>query len=671
MRRTAVGVGVVMALLATGTTAAHDPDGQPPPDNGSPTDTIPLVTGDRLAPRPEGGYTVIAADGARPGGYLSYSGPDGAPLLVPAEAAEDVAVGRLDHRLFDPAWLAGHGYAGATELPLRIEDASGTRREDVPVDDAEEFWNDWTETADASPDARLLLDDAVAEVEPLSATEDEGTEVTVHFAPPEGQPFDSAQINLQHVETGETWYIRGGTEGVGTGALPQGEYYGIALIESVLDGGGTGFALVFQRLKVGAEPVTVDVGGDRLQQLTFDTGRRGVELRAMELRLQMNYAVSGSSMSFTVIQSGPHRYYTTPTDEKVVDFAARPLLTDAFDAEGLTDVQYNLAFWQESGIPEDLDFVTKDSQLARRTVEYAHTGVPGLVLREDYARLTPTNNSAYVVPQVPVALPSTRTEFFTADPAVEWHRGAQVYGTSDPDRTSRYTGSLRPGRGTETWGGGPLGPALVPTVYQYALSRNEDRILGVAPLCSSPEGFEYGHATAVGEAVLYQDGQEIARDTWRPEAVSIAIPEGHREGGYTLSVSVHKQQPWAGLECRSQAEWTFESATTSDYVPLDLSVVRLDATGVRNGEARAGVPQLVTLNVERQGDQARTRSLGFEVSYDDGATWQRVPVVRLGETGLAAIWPPRGADNVSTRITATDDAGNSVTQTVVDSYRLR
>lgn len=53
------------------------------------------------------------------------------------------------------------------------------------------------------------------------------------------------------------------------------------------------------------------------------------------------------------------------------------------------------------------------------------------------------------------------------------------------------------------------------------------------------------------------------------------------------------------------------------------------------------------------------------MSYDDGATWVVAPVVK----GAAVVRHPQGQGFVSLRATASDTAGNTVTQTVIHAYR--
>jgi hypothetical protein len=60
----------------------------------------------------------------------------------------------------------------------------------------------------------------------------------------------------------------------------------------------------------------------------------------------------------------------------------------------------------------------------------------------------------------------------------------------------------------------------------------------------------------------------------------------------------------------------------------------------------------------------------LQLSYDDGATWQR-PTLERGPDGgwQAEVRYPR-ADFVSLKATAWDDAGNRVEQEIIRAYGL-
>ncbi|GII92448.1 hypothetical protein Ssi02_26790 [Sinosporangium siamense] len=78
------------------------------------------------------------------------------------------------------------------------------------------------------------------------------------------------------------------------------------------------------------------------------------------------------------------------------------------------------------------------------------------------------------------------------------------------------------------------------------------------------------------------------------------------------------------------------------------------------------------VRIERNPGAARSgvRSLTLEVSTDDGATWQPLPVKRRGATWTAQVTNPGSPGAVSLRGTAVDRAGNKVVQTVIRAYGI-
>ena len=71
------------------------------------------------------------------------------------------------------------------------------------------------------------------------------------------------------------------------------------------------------------------------------------------------------------------------------------------------------------------------------------------------------------------------------------------------------------------------------------------------------------------------------------------------------------------------------------------------------------------------GTTASIRKPSLEVSYDDGATWQRSELNRDGGAWRAALKAPKSAHFVTLRVTARDSADNSVSQTITRAFGLR
>jgi hypothetical protein len=61
----------------------------------------------------------------------------------------------------------------------------------------------------------------------------------------------------------------------------------------------------------------------------------------------------------------------------------------------------------------------------------------------------------------------------------------------------------------------------------------------------------------------------------------------------------------------------------------------------------------------------------FEVSYDEGKSWEPVAIDRVGNRATAELTHPADAAFVSVRFIAADASGNTVTHSTIRSYGLR
>jgi len=169
--------------------------------------------------------------------------------------------------------------------------------------------------------------------------------------------------------------------------------------------------------------------------------------------------------------------------------------------------------------------------------------------------------------------------------------------------------------------------------------------------------------TTASGATLYRDGTKIAQTDGTRKS-SVDKPSG--EAAYRLELHAERGAPFT-LSTRNDTVWTFRSGRTDGPVVLPLWTVRFSPDVDQCNAVRAGAVHAVPVAVTPQpdADVGTPASLAVEASFDDGATWRRVPVV----DGAAKFPHPRGSGFVSLRATAADSEGNTVTQTVVRAYR--
>jgi hypothetical protein len=693
LRCLAIALASTVVLLPAGT-AGGQPAQPPSYDAGQPTpgeSAIPLITGDTVEFGPDGLARLRPGPGRDTTGFVSPSASDGSAdlIVVPSDAAPPLAAGLLDERLFNVSALARQGYQGADELPVLVQDAHGARSTTVTTEDAAGYWKQFLDEVGATTSAgdsgasKLWLDDATdrpsalpGDSDGLTAPQpaDGASHVRVHVSRPGGGSPSLTKVNLQSFDTADVYYLQPEGPGVVSGDVPPGRYCVLAYQQTASDGSGSPgtFALTYDTVTVSEESLEWNINGDDLQPMEFQVDRADARLHHIEMKLQVSLPEFGFGMSYTSIQLGDWQGYTQPTGDAGLAFTVRPTLTDEPDANGDTDYSYHLVFDTDNGVPSDLSFEAADPELAKRTMRYETRGDSAPLLRDSYGKIDSAHNSGFVVPELPISAPDTLTEFYTPGERVEWFHIGDMGDQSAPDSFARYGGYYEPGKTAATWGDGPMSAGLVPSRFPYAMNRSRsDWLNGITPLFSGPDPAEINRSRAgvTGVATLSCDGAELARNERKPQVHNYYVPPD-ATGELTLEVELERASPWSELGTAASAAWTFHSESTGSSNPVDMATVAMDATGISGGYASSRLPQLVSFDVQRQGRDADTQSLRFEVSYDDGKTWWKVPVARAGDHALAMLFHPPRAEYVSVKLSEKDSLGNTFTQTTIRSYGL-
>ena len=232
--------------------------------------------------------------------------------------------------------------------------------------------------------------------------------------------------------------------------------------------------------------------------------------------------------------------------------------------------------------------------------------------------------------------------------------------------------------------GAPFGPELTtaPTSRQdgkpvpYAYRENNRLTLSVPMFADNdPANAGMFDATNTGTTVVLANGQEIGKRGDIAGLGTFDLPAG--PGTFTVVADANRPAASSlepALSTHTRAEWTFRAAAgTGERAALPFLDIRwslpLDAHNrAATGPVRGGV----TVATQPGAKASRTKSVTVEVSYDEGQTWKKATVSRTGdhfEVRLPGGGPAGGY--ASLRATATDQAGNKVTETVTRAYALR
>lgn len=322
---------------------------------------------------------------------------------------------------------------------------------------------------------------------------------------------------------------------------------------------------------------------------------------------------------------------------------------------------YDLAYVRQGDMFTGLARKLSPKNLATVRTTYRSQSTTTTATR--FHRASAPGGSGPIGSRTPVDLPFHGTEYYNTDGGITW-TSTLVEG----DNSTLQESTFKAGRSyTQTWNAAPFGPtvAQAPALAPLGYAGRDGDTISVAalPLFGDAMGRPASRDDRPMQIRLLRDGKEIGTSDspWAEFAVPAA------KAAYRLEATTTRGAPDT-LSTSVSVAWTFTSAYTASPQRLPLTTVRpmpvLDDTNT----ARAGRIMTIPVTLDRQADSkaAANRTLGVSASFDDGRTWVALPVLR----NLALISHPRRAGFVSLRLTATDTAGNTVTQTIQRAYRI-
>ncbi|WP_290057795.1 hypothetical protein [Amycolatopsis solani] len=315
----------------------------------------------------------------------------------------------------------------------------------------------------------------------------------------------------------------------------------------------------------------------------------------------------------------------------------------------------------------------------------------------------------------PIPLPRKQTEYVSAAPDLRWFGGFSKYVLPGPfpgwaggqyEPFHAYRGGTTV---TEDWNRFPLHPAggvaLLPLddatlPEQPAATRAGDLLrLAITPFSDNQPGHTgfgfYGEArdTVTGHYTLTQDGVPLAEGS-PVGATELAVAQEVAAGPSTLGLTIDagRTGPMYHQSTATHTEWTWRSRHVEGAtLPPALYCARGQsgpdrACGVEplltlgyavgglrpDGSAVAG-PQRLDLTVGHLQQSAASPISGATVQYStDGTTWHDAAVTARGGGVFHAEFPAdtdsyRGTD-VSLRVTASDTAGATIAETITAAY---
>jgi subtilisin family serine protease len=387
-------------------------------------------------------------------------------------------------------------------------------------------------------------------------------------------------------------------------------------------------------------------------------------------------AEAGANSALFYFSEGPVRMTEQPPLPAISTFSpdGARLANASVTLTGLppSPYRYELVFPNYGGIPANVTYRPRNSDLATVKASY-RMQVDGNVA---YTTMFATDGKYELegsLESTEMPLPLERTEYYSP---VTWQNSMTGVAGGAVQQFEAAKRTFKPSEKTTVdWGKSVIGPGITGSVGFFArephlVYREGDTINAKLPMFSDSAGHSgFAGSSDTGDTVLYAEGKEIAR-SGKPGDGQFTVPAG--VANYRLTAEASRNDAGWPLSTKVSAEWGFRSGNTTAATPLPLLTIGFDPKLDMTNHAPRGALFAVPVRVDRQpgahGGKAKPDKA--EVSYNDGQSWQQVPLLKVNDTWWAGVLNP-ASGFVSLRASASDSDGNTVTQTIIRAYRVK
>ncbi|HVV17785.1 MAG TPA: hypothetical protein VHF06_00010 [Pseudonocardiaceae bacterium] len=716
----AAGTAVTLTTPATAATAAA----QPFP--ASTTHTVTLITGDQvtLTTSANGATNATVRSGSSSRAFESFRAGNGDRYVIPAIATP--YLDQLDKSLFDVSALARAGIDGTAKLPVHLSFPAGTAPT-APAGVTLTSVSGSTATGYLTPSSAPAFGSALRHQvgTDVQAGHRAGTtalpaSISLAGAPQggvsphyplhilqvdatdmNGQPASTVGLlmNVDQVDK-EANYIDI-ESGLGKIAVPAGNY-ALYVFFSDFDADGNVTA---------SRQVAVDtfVVSDTAPTTSVTADERSA---TSQIKVTSPKPANQDLISTTLVRSdangtigfatglgsfGDTPVYVSPVAEPTVGSLHYIVQWGGAAPDPADRYHVDLAFAADQ-IPADESFVGKPNQLATvRDVLYSDPAAgdtPATVLAGASDPTLDTIGGGFAIGGEAAPAPGVFTDYLGTADSGEWVQNvvtpSQIYLQADPH--TYHSGQ----RATVEWGHGPVAAGLgqwnspqfcdacaAGDTYSLAIPIDRDSVADHTglPFSAAPVHFTlYRNDTVVFDGDNYYGASVTVP---QEPATFRGVLDVDQTGidGVSQAVKTHTEEtvtydpaaPGAPLPATDACAST--DATIPCYVTGAISVgyqLRADLTNTSTSPVQVLGLRVGHVAYNGSGSHSPIKSVTVSVSFDNGTTWHRVPVV--GARGdYTAIWPnPAGAKGTSPwlKVTASDAAGDAFSQTVSNAYTI-
>jgi subtilisin family serine protease len=486
--------------------------------------------------------------------------------------------------------------------------------------------------------------------------------LTINHIGLDGQPAENYRTSLYGLDT-RKFSGAYDPDGSATVRLPKGNY----LLDSSLLTGDKINWLSYPALNF-TDDTTIDLDFRRAKPISVTPPEPSIELRLGEISYTRTTPTTSFGYGWVLLGGGNLGDFSTGhVGPELPPQELRAQINTQWEAAN--GDYYGLAWYNEGSLPTGFTRVVKKDQLAHVHGSFGAT-VPGRSgLRSAFPLPKFGYGGGWAV-LLPVKLPGDRNEYYTTENS-SWSTGLWQMSADErqieiqldsPPKTYQAGKTYE-----ESFNRGVFGPSAPQTrIPSQWVTRTGDDISVNVGLWGDGAGNIGLSLVDKASTVLFKDGKKVGES---PYDAYGAFPVPAETGNYVLTAEGIRSGV-SDVTTAVRTSWSFKSGHAgTEPVRVPLSNVRytpaLDATN----SAPAGESLIVPITVQQQASGTGTipKTLTVEASFDGGQTWSAATVVA---NVFAVVQHPDNAETVSLRAKATDRAGNTVEQTLINAYKL-
>jgi len=532
--------------------------------------------------------------------------------------------------------------------------------------------------------------------------------LTVHGTNLQGKPdtgddvFITSADNIQRfdgLQETDNFFYRGSAKF----SLPAGHYWAFASFSNFSGRRPSLRFVVLPQFTVAGRHSTVRVSErSASSEVTMPTPRPATEQQegfevVRGARTGTPYSYSWSWQGFSA--------WVSPTTRKPTVGTLNAYSSGTFSspANSATHYAYNLDYPGPAGIVPPQHFKVDAADLGAVTEHY-YQDVP----TPDAGWITFGGTVAQLSfefqPVIQFRMPQVQTQYFTAGRTLLWQletlTNLNQFSGGDNDISRQFSGGQAE---TQNWNAYPLHPAPFTTLgglsAAFATPTSASRSGNVLNLDFTPfSDNQFGHtgpgffgngsALVAGRYVVDQDGRKIAsgnalngvpgiRLSARPSVIKFSLSADRYSSFYHLSTGSQTVWTWPtarDASARVPRAW-FCSFTRSGRLDRQCAVQHLMTLSYQvqgmslTGQTRPG-PQVVNVTAGhiQLGGTAKITGATAQVSFNDGDSWFPAHVTALGGGRFKVTYSAPAGVDVTLRVSASDAAGGSISETIVRGY---